>query len=188
MGLLQEVGSMIQGGHLQNLAAGQGNFEDPQSPDQQHMQTMVSAAQPSLLQQVFSHVAQQLDPQQYAEHVTPGAAGTNPLGSIGSGGLATIASALIGKLSGTTGGSGGLASLIGRIPGLQTTDPDQMDPNQVAALARYTQENHPDLFGQAAAEVAQQKPDLLHSFLGKAGMAIGAAALASHFVNTGQRQ
>ena len=58
----------------------------------------MGAAHPSVLQEVFSHVAQRMDPQQYADHVTPGAGGTNPLGSIGSGGLATIASALLGKL------------------------------------------------------------------------------------------
>jgi hypothetical protein len=182
MGLLQQIGSMIGGPQLQNLASGQGNFGDPQSQDQQHMQAMMGAAHPSVLQEVFSHVAQRMDPQQYADHVTPGAGGTNPLGGIGSGGLATIASALLGKLAGTAGGGAGLGGLISRIPGVQTTDPNQMDPNQVAALARYTQQNHPDLFGQAAAQVAQQKPDLMHSFLGKAGMAIGAAALASHFI------
>jgi hypothetical protein len=185
MGLLQDLGSALGGSHLQNLASGQGNFDDANSQDQQHLQTMVSSAPPGVLQQIFSHAAQRMDPQQYADHVTPGVGGTNPLGGIGSGGLATIASALIGKLSGVTGGSGGLANLIGRIPGLRTTDPNQMDPDQVAALSRYTQQNHPDVFGQAAAQVAQQKPDLLHSFLGKAGLAIGAAALASHFIKTG---
>ena len=52
----------------------------------------------------------------------------------------------------------------------------------MAALSRYTQQNHPDIFGQAAAEVGQQQPSILNSWIGKAGMAIGAAALASHFI------
>jgi hypothetical protein len=52
----------------------------------------------------------------------------------------------------------------------------------VAAIARYTQENHPEAFGKAAAEIGQKQPGLLHSFLGKAAMAAAAAALASHFI------
>ena len=74
--------------------------------------------------------------------------------------------------------------MLSKIPGLSTTDPQQMDQNQVAALARYTQQNHPDIFGRAATQIGQNHPDLLHSFLGKAGLAIGAAALASHFMKT----
>jgi hypothetical protein len=57
-----------------------------------------------------------------------------------------------------------------------------MNSNDVAKVARYTQENHPEAFGKAAAEIGQQQPGLLHSFLGKSAMALAAAALASHFI------
>lgn len=181
MGLLQQLGSMIGGeAGLQNMASGQGNYADPNAADHQNFQPMVRQAPPGMLEQVFSHVAQRVNPQDYSDHVTPGAVGTNPLGALGSGGLGMIASALIGKLTG--GGGYNAGSLLSRIPGLHTTDPSQMDESQVASLARYTQQSHPDLFGQAAAQVGQQRPDILHSFLGKAGLAIGAAALASHFM------
>ena len=70
---------------------------------------------------------------------------------------------------------------------MQTTDPTQMKADDVAAVARYTQQNHPEAFGQAATEVAQKQPGLLHSFLGKAGLALGAAALASHFIKMDRR-
>jgi len=181
MGLLQQLGSMIGGeAGVQNMASGQGNFSDPNAADHQNFQQMVRQAPPGLLEQVFSHTAQNVNPQEYADHVTPGVGGTNPLGGLGSGGLGMIASALMSKLTG--GGGYNQGSLLSRIPGLHTTDPRQMDENQVASLARYTQQNHPDLFGQAAAQVGQQQPDILHSFLGKAGLAIGAAALASHFM------
>ena len=137
---------------------------------------------PQQLQQIFSRTAQQMNPQEYSDHVTPGVGGTNPLGNVGAGGLSTIASLLMQHL----GGSGAAGSLLSRIPGLQTTDPQQMDPNQVAALARYTQQNHPDVFGSVAAQLGQQQPGLLNSFLGKAGLAVGAAALASHFMKNFQ--
>jgi hypothetical protein len=181
MSLLQSIESMIGGGDLQRLSAGQGNFQDPNSPDHQHLQNMVANTEPSQLQGVLGQVAQRMDPQQYANHVG-GSAGGGAFGNLGSGALGTIASALMTHLT----GSGGFnaSSLLSKIPGLGTTDPNQMNSNQVAALAQYTQQNHPDAFGRAAAQVGQQQPSLLNSFLGKAGLAIGAAALASHFIKT----
>jgi hypothetical protein len=170
------------GAILQHFASGQGNFADANSQDHQGFQQMVQQAPPGLLSQIFGHAAQRMDPQEYSDHVTPGVGGTNPLGSLGSGGLGMIASALLNHL----GGGGGLSSLLGKVPGLRTTDPQQMDADQVAALSRYAQQNNPQAFGQAAADVGQQRPDLLHSFLGKAGLAIGAAALASHFIKMDQ--
>jgi len=172
------------GAMLQNLASGRGNFSDANSQDHQGFQQMVQQAPPGMLSQIFGHAAQRMDPQEYHDHVTPGVGGTNPLGSLGGGGLGMIASALLSRLGGA--GGGGLGSLLGKVPGLRTTDPQQMDADQVASLSRYAQQNHPDAFGQAAADVGQQRPDLLHSMLGKAGLAIGAAALASHFIKTDQ--
>ena len=181
MGLLSDLGSMLNGQDGQRMAAGQGQFQDPSSPDMQAMQTMVDRADPQQLQQIFSHVAQRMNPQEYGQHMSAGP--QSPLSGIGGGGLKTIAATLMQHLAG-----GGVAgNLLSKIPGLQTTDPQQMDQNQVAALARYTQQNHPDIFGQAATQIGQNHPDLLHGFLGKAGLAIGAAALASHFMK-GQQQ
>ena len=80
-----------------------------------------------------------------------------------------------------------MVSPLDKVPGLQTTDPRQMNADDVAAVARYTQQNHPEAFGHAATQVAQQQPGLLHSFLGKAALAVGAAALASHFIKMDRR-
>jgi pyridoxal biosynthesis lyase PdxS len=183
MGLLQEIGALAGGGTLERLASGQGNFQDPASPDQQNLHNMIGRAEPGQLQQVFSQAATQMNPQEYATHITSGAGGTNPLGALGGGGLATIASALMSHLTGSGGLSAG--SLLSKIPGLQTTDPNQMDANQVASVAQYTQQNHPDIFGRVASQIGQQQPSLLNSFVGKAGLALGAAALASHFIKMG---
>jgi hypothetical protein len=62
-----------------------------------------------------------------------------------------------------------------------------MNSDDVAKVARYTQENHPDAFGKAAAEIGQQQPGLLHGLLGKSAMALAAAALASHFIKMDRR-
>jgi len=178
MGFLSDIGSMLNGQDAQRMAAGEGQFQDPSSPDMQRMQAMVNNADPQQLQQIFSQVAQRMNPQEYGQHMSAG--GQSPLSGIGGGGLTAIASTLMQHLQ----GSGVAGNLLSKIPGLSTTDPQQMDQNQVAALARYTQQNHPDIFGRAATQIGQNHPDLLHSFLGKAGLAIGAAALASHFIKT----
>ena len=181
MGLLQDIESMVESGVAQRLAGGQGNFESPASPDAKGFQQMLSQAGPDRSAEGFAQAARQMDPGQYSTHVTPGAGGTNPLGGLGAGGLSAIASTLMQHLTGAGGNAG---SLLGQVPGLRTTDPAQMDAQQVASLSSYTQQNHPDIFGRVAAQLGQQSPDLLHSFVGKAGLAIGAAALASHFIKT----
>lgn len=185
MSLLQSIESMIGGGDLQRMSAGQANFQDPNSPDHQNLQNLMGNANPSQLQQSFGSAAQQMNPQEYANHVNNGSTGIGGFGSLSGGGLSTIASALIGHLMG--GGGYNASSLLSRIPGLGTTDPNQMNASQVGQLAQFTQQNHPDLFGRAAAQVGQQQPGLLNSFLGKAGLAIGAAALASHFMKLPQQ-
>ena len=178
MGILQGLESLLGSTDVQRLAAGQGDFQNAASSDSQRLAAMLGQANSQQTQQVFSQTARQMDPQEYAQHIAPPTGG-GPLSNLGGGALSTIASLLMQHMGAGAGGAGGLLS---RIPGLQTTDPNQMDANQVGALAQYAQQNHPDAFGWVAAQLGQQQPDLLHSFLGKAGLALGAAALASHFV------
>jgi hypothetical protein len=179
MGLLQEIADAIGGEKLNQFQKGQGNFDDQSSSDQTALQDLIKRIDPKQLQQVLTQATQQIDPQEYANHVTPGVDNTDPLGQLKGGGLASIASVLLNQLkqAGSTSGT-----QVSRIPGVQATDPNEMDSNDVAAVARYTQQNHPEAFGKAAAEIGQQQPGLLHSFLGKAAMAAAAAALASHFI------
>ena len=182
MGLLDTITSALGGGgqqQLQQMAAGQGNFGDPASADHGGLSAMLSHVPPGVLQSVMGQVAGGMDPQAYAQHVTPGAGGTDPFGGLERSALTAIAGALVGKLAG--GGTGG-SSLLSKIPGLSTADPAQMNAGQVAQMAQYAQQNHPDLFGQAAAQVGQQQPGLLGTLLGHAGLSQGAASLASHFL------
>lgn len=161
---------------LQSLVGG-GN---PGAANQGNLQQVFSQADPSMLEQMFGQATQQMDSRQYADHVTPGVGGTNPLGSLGQGGLGTIASLLMNNLMHSGGQSSG--GLMSKIPGLQTTDPNQMDANQVAAVASYTQQNHPNIFAKVAAMLGQQNPALLQSFLGNGGMQAILQKLAGQFM------
>ena len=186
MGLLDTLTSALSGGggqqQLQNMAAGQGNFADPKSPDHGGMAAMVQQAPPGMLSQIMGQVAGGMNPQAYGSHMMPGGnGGSGPMGGLESAALGMVASTLISKLTGQGGYSAG--SLMSAIPGLGTADPSQMNAGQVARVAQYIQQNHPDLFGQAAAQVGQQQPGLLGALMGHAGMAQGAAALASHYLS-----
>jgi hypothetical protein len=187
MGLLQEITDSIGSENLQRLADGNGNFADPNSPDMQHLQQMMKKIDPDQLQQLLAKAAQEIDPQEYSDHVTPGAGGTNPLGKLPTAALGSIAGILVNALKKTAPGGGASESPLEEVPGLQTTDPKEMDASDVAAVARYAQANHPDAFGQAATQFAQNQPALLHSFMGKAALAVGVAALASHFIKLDRR-
>jgi hypothetical protein len=139
--------------------------------------------------------AERIETQDYTDHVTPGVNGTNPLGMVGQGGLSTIASTIMGSLMhhgsgggtgmfGGGGGGGGFGSLMNMIPGLRTTDPNQMDASQVAVLADYARRNHPDAFSHAASQLGQQNPSLLQHLLGNKFMMMAAAGLATKFLSS----
>ena len=182
MGVLQDIAAAIGNSDLQRLAQGKANFDSPQSPDLQRLQDMIKHFDPRKLQQIFAKTAEQTDPREYSDHVTPGVSGTNPLGDLSSGALASIAAILVGQLKKLGGGGDAADSPLNQVPDLRSHDPNQMDAHDVAKVARYTQENHPGAFGEAATEIAQKQPAVLQSFWGKAALALGAAALASHFI------
>jgi hypothetical protein len=81
----------------------------------------------------MTHAAQRVDSQEYHEHTTPGMGGTDPLGELGGGALGRLASSLLGNLMGRSGGDA--LQLPQQVPGLHTTDPQPMSPQEVASLA-----------------------------------------------------
>ena len=182
MGLFDQLAGAVGGmQQLQRMANGDGNYHDPNSQDVQAVSTAVQQAPPDVVQDAFSQAARQMDPGQYSEHVTPGVGGTNPLGSLSQGALSTIAGTLLSSLAGSRGGA--LGNLTQLIPGLGTTNPQQMSPQDVATMATYMQRNHPEAFGQATAQIGQQQPDLLHSLLGNKALMLGAAVLGAKILS-----
>ncbi len=88
MGLLQDLAASIGGDDLKRLSAGQTNFDDPHSNDQQNLQDLIKSIDPQKLQQILTQAAQN-NPQEYSDHVTPGVGGTNPLGNLSTVALGT---------------------------------------------------------------------------------------------------
>src|SRR4051794_4838807 len=180
MGILQEISNAIGGDKFKQIADGQGNFDREGASDQATLQDWIKKVDPERLKEIFAEATHKVDPQEYSNHVTPGVNGTDPLGQLKAGGLGAVAGILLNHLKQA-------GAQPAQIPGVQTADPDQMDAEQVAAAARYAQQNHPEAFGKAAAQIGQEKPDFLHSFLGKAAMAMAAAAFAKHFMKVDPR-
>jgi hypothetical protein len=114
---MEELGGMLGGeNEVQRMANGQGNFDDPNSPDHDRLGKMLGHASPDDLQAAIGQATQQTDADDFANHVTPGVNGTNPLGDVGKGGLSTIATALVSQLGGDT-SSGDGHGLFGGILG-----------------------------------------------------------------------
>ena len=69
---------------------------------------MLKNIEPDKLQQLLAKATQKVDPQEYSDHVTPGAGGTNPLGSLSTAGLGSIAAVLVNclKKSAASGATG----------------------------------------------------------------------------------
>ena len=163
MGLLQAITDSIGGENLKRLAAGNVNLGDPNSPDMQHLQQMIKNVDPGQLQQILSKVAQQVDPQDYSDHVTPGTGGTNPLGSL---------RPRAGKHCGR---AGQLPEEIRRqrrservaarrSAGFADDRSKGNGRGRCRGRARYAQANHPDAFGQAAMQIAQKQPACCTAF------------------------
>src|SRR4029079_15383868 len=132
MGLLQEIANAIGGDKLKQFEKGEGNFEEQSSSDQRALADLITRMDPKQLQQVLGQSAQQVDPQEYADHVTPGVGGTDPLGQLKGGSLASIAAVLLNSLKQAGSGAG---SHPDKIPGLENTDPKDMSSDDVAAVA-----------------------------------------------------
>jgi hypothetical protein len=132
------------------------------------------------VQDALAHAARRVDPQEYYEHITPGVRGTDPLGALGGGALGTLASRLLGNLTGGDGAD--LDQLRQRVPGLHTADPQRMSPQEVASLADYLRQHHPEAFGRAAAQLGREEPGLLQQLLGNKFLLMAAAGLAGKFL------
>lgn len=180
---------------LQRLS---GGTMDPAQPnDQQDMGHLIGGVPQQDFQQHATNALTQVDPQQYQEHITPGVGGTNPLGGLGKGMLGSLAGSLIGNMLGgqmgggmgslagslagsvlggnaAQGGIGGLASMLG----LNHTDPQQMDEQDVAKVAAHAQQNNPGALAATAAQY-QNQPDILHRLLGNKALLLAGAGLAA---------
>jgi hypothetical protein len=162
------------------LAREEADFNDPQSPDFAHWKELVGAAPPEEVQDAMAHAARRVDAQEYYEHITPGVRGTDPLGAQGGDALGTLASHSLGSL---TGGDDAYPDhLRQQVPGLHTADPQRMSPQEVASLADYPRQHHPDAFGRAAAQVGREEPWLLPQLLGHKFLLMVAAGLAGTFL------
>jgi hypothetical protein len=181
MGLLDQIIGTLGGQEpVERLAREEANFDDPQSPDYAHWNELVGAAPPEEVQDAMTRAAQRVDPQEYYAHITPGVRGTDPLGALGSGALGTLASRLLGSLTG--GDRVDPDQLRQQVPELHTADPQQMSPQEVARLADYLRQHHPEAFGRAAAQLGREEPGLLQQLLGNKFLLMAAAGLAGKFL------
>jgi hypothetical protein len=181
MGLLDQIIGTLGGQEpVERLAREEADFDDPQSPDVAHWHALAGAAPPEAVQDAIARAARRVDPQEYSEHITPGVRGTDPLGALGGGALSMLASCLLRSLTG--GGGGNPDQLPQRVPGLHTADPQRMSSQEVASLADYLRQHHPEAFGRAAAELGREEPGLLQQLLGNKLLLHAAAGLAGTFL------
>ena len=162
------------------LAAGPGGL---QQEDYQDWNQMVGSAPPDQFGRAVYSSIQQVPPQEYYNHTQPGVAGTDPLGAL----QPQQRSGLIGSLLGTLFNRGVDQQQIMQGAGLSTLNPNQMSPAEMAALAQWTQQNHPQAFGYTAAQY-QQQPDILSSLLGNKALMMAVAALGTSYLANKSRQ
>jgi len=166
------------------LSQGPGQL---QQQDYNDWNEMVGSAPPDRFGRVASDAVRQVDPQDYYQHSEPGVGGTDPFGAL----QGNQRQGLIGSLLQNLFGIGVNQQQVQQGSGLSTLDPSRMSPAEMARLAQWIQQNHPEAFGQTAAQYRDQ-PDLLQSLLGNKAlmaMAIGLGAkLLSDRARNSQRR
>ncbi len=153
------------------LAAGPNAM---QSSDYDMWNQTVGSAPPERFQQAANQAIQQVSPEEYYQHTQPGVGGTNPIGRLPQTQRAGIAESLLSALT----GSGMNTNQIQQQANLQTLDPRQMSPQELASLLQYVKQNNPNALSQVATRY-QTQPDILHSLLSNKaliGLAIGLGA------------
>jgi hypothetical protein len=167
-------------GIFDRLAQGPGTL---QAQDYQEWEQMVGAAPPEQFGRATYDAVRQIDSQDYYRHTQPGVDGTDPFGSLQPQQRSGLAESLLGNLF-----NRGLdRRQIEQGAGLRSLDPTRMSPQDLAALAQWAQQNHPQAFGYTAAQ-HQKEPDLLSSLLGNKALMMAAAVLGAKYLSDRSRR
>lgn len=142
----------------------------------QEWNQVISAPQDHV-QQAATTAVQQVPAQEYYAHTQPGVSGTDPFGAL-SGAMRT---GLIQNLLGALFKLGVGQQQVTQATGVSTLDPSQMSPQDLAALAQWLQQNHPEVLGQVAQQY-QKQPDVLQSLLGNKALMLLAAGLGAKWM------
>src|SRR4051794_7547952 len=164
-----------------NMAQGMGG--NAQQGNYDNWNEMVGSAPPDKFGHAVTNAVQQIDPQEYYQHVQPGAGGTDPLGSLGQGQLGGV----VGSLLGALGQRGVNPSSIGQATGLGNINPNNMNPQDAAALLQYVQQNHPQALGQVAQQY-QNQPNILQGLLGNKALMLAAGAIGGKLLSDHMNQ
>lgn len=143
---------------LERLTGGNTNL---QQEDYDTWNEMVGSAPKEKFGRTVYDSIRQVNPDEYAEHVTPGLGGTDPLGSLTSGQRGGLLETIFGEL--TRRGVSPQEEV--RNAGIGSLDPRNVSPDDLAGLLGHLQRDNPKVYGRVAAEY-QDKPDILQSLLG----------------------
>jgi len=148
-----------------------------QQNDRNEWNQMAGSAPQQQFGQAVVNSLQQVPQQEYYQHTQPGVGGTDPFGALSQQQRGGLAGALIGAL--TNMGVGQQQIMQGA--GVNTVNPNQMSPTEMAQMAQWTRQNHPGAFGQVAQQY-QQQPGILGSLLGNKALMATAATLGAKYL------
>jgi hypothetical protein len=172
-----QIASMLGGNNqaIQRILTGNADLSNPRSKDNAVFGQLIQNVSKEDLASIFSETSNQTGNE-------PSRLGAPSLfSSLDHGALVTIATTIISALMGHAGFN--INQLTQFIPGLRTTDPNQMDAFDVTSLTNWTRQNHPQAFGQAAAEIGKQDPGLLQHLLGNRTLTTAASKLAQKYLS-----
>lgn len=142
---------------------------------QQQWSQAVGSALPDQFYHASSQAVSQLDPQEYEQHFN-----SQPLSKLTAAQRVDLARMLLAELF----AHGVERQTLSQATGVRNFDPTRMSSQDLAAILKWTQQNHPDELGLVAAQF-QDQPDVLQSILSNNALLAVVAALGAGLL-TGQ--
>jgi hypothetical protein len=153
-------------------------IENMQPSDYQKLSQAVGSTTPEQLGSAATQAVSQVDPNEYAQHIQAGAAGTTPVTSLPREQQTGIAQSLISALL-----SSGLShSDITQGAGVPSLNPKSLSANDLVSLLQWAQQNKPQALGNVAAQY-QNQPNLLSSILGNKALMSTVASVGMQFLS-----
>jgi len=167
---------------FEQLATAMSGGGPQQQEVQQWNQGAGSAPADQFGRAVFDAI-RQVPQQEYQQHTQPGVGGTDPFGDL----QPQQRTDLIGTLLNMVMNRGVSQQQVMEGAGVSTLDPRQMSPEQMASVAQWAQQNHPQAFGYTAAQY-QQQPNILTSLLGNKALMTAVASLGASYLASRSRK
>jgi hypothetical protein len=126
------------------------------------------------LREAVTNAIKRVPSEEFYAHTEPAVNGTDPFGSLAKADLTRVVASVLGVLT----SKGVTPAQVAQRTGAATSDPKYVTSDDMARIAQWLQQEHPDVIGQVA-EQYQANPKILQVLLGNKALATAVAEVGA---------